>query len=127
MYFDRDTIRVLKYIRKCGKNGAEWSDILKKFEYANQGMLLIFNSDLYACAYRQNGDPVPFETMKVKEVKGIRSYCTPKGNQLLEERSFNFWKWTIPTFISLISLLISMITFWYTLYGNDVLKVMLLN
>lgn len=81
MYFDRDTIRVLKYIRKCGKNGAEWSDILKKFEYANQGMLLTFNSDLYACAYRQNGDPVPFETMKVKEVKGIRSYCTPKGNQ----------------------------------------------
>ena len=61
MYFDRDTIRVLKYIRKCGKNGAEWSDILEKFEYANQGMLLTFNSDLYACAYHQNGEPVPFD------------------------------------------------------------------
>lgn len=127
MYFDRNTIRILKYIYRCGEKGAEWSDIFKKFKYATPAMLFAFNTDLYALAYYQNKTPISPAVMQLENIKGVRSYCTPKCNQFLEERSFNFWKWTIPTFISLLSLLISIVTFWYTIYGNDVLKVTILN
>ncbi len=126
-YFDKKTLKILKYIYKCGDKGAEWSYILDNFENASIEMLLEFNTSLYATAFYKDGKPIPYATFHITSVEGIRSYCTPKGSQLLEDRIFNLWKWAIPTIISLISLLVSIITFWLTLNGNEILKVMIIN
>lgn len=35
------------------------------------------------------------------------SFATPKANEMIERKYYDFWKWMIPTFISVVALFIS--------------------
>lgn len=37
------------------------------------------------------------------------SFATPKANEMIERKCFDFWKWIIPTLISVVALLISIL------------------
>ena len=86
----------------------------------------LLNSELYIVTQDQNGDWINFDKWNKISYDSFRSFSTGKLNEIIEKRSFDFWKWVIPTVISVLALVISSISMLYALYGNDIVKVILL-
>lgn len=112
IYFDRKTLKILSYIRRRGKKGATWDKLQQKFgnDAANPYLLESLSSELYTVTKDQTGKWISFDRDWDHVIHGsFRSYCTPKGKELLERRSFDFWKFIIPTVISVVALVVSFI------------------
>lgn len=111
MTFDKKTIRILKYIRKIKISGVTWSKIQLKFgeDEANIFLLEALNKDLYLVTKDINGQWIDFSQPQLNLDSGFVSYTTPKANEMIEQMSFNFWKWMIPTLISAAALLLSIV------------------
>ena len=113
IHFDRQTLSILRYIQRSGKQGVTWETIWKKFgeEDANSLLLEVFSEELYTITKGHDEEWLAFDDRWDRHVYGdFRSFCTAKGNELLEKRSFDFWKWVIPTIISVIALVVSFIS-----------------
>lgn len=128
VYFDRKTLRILRHINSCGDKGITWEKLREKFgeDDANIFLLEDLSKEHYTVTKDQNGKWVDFSYSSGVFYSTFRSYCSPKGKQLLETRSFDFWKWIIPTIISVIALALSLISVLLSVFGSDVIKVVLL-
>lgn len=122
IYFDNNTFKILKYIKrnKCVSE----QNLIDNF--GDISFLLIdLSKEGYTIAQNENGNWYSFDTIPYHTNPQFKYYVTPKGNELIEQRKFNFWKWSIPTFISILSLVISIATLLLSVFGNDIIKVML--
>lgn len=88
-----------------------WADLRKKFgDKANIFLLEALSTEEYTVTKDHNGKPLYFDEPWDHQTYGdFRSFCSSKGNELLEVRCFNFWKWVIPTLISVAALIVSVI------------------
>ena len=64
----------------------------------------------YIVTQNEKGEWVDFDELGAHSSKDFRSYCSPRGNEFLEKRVFNFWKWIIPTIISTLALIVSVLS-----------------
>ena len=115
IYFDRKTVAVLKTIHRSGDKGVTWANLQKKYgeDIANLFLLESLSRVLYTVTKDQDGNWLDIGPKPIPYVTGdFRSFCTSKGNELLERRSFNFWKWVIPLLISVAALVVSCISLW---------------
>lgn len=126
--FDRRTLSVLRYINRRGERGARWGAIEKRFgeDTANPYLLANLSEELFTVTKNENGNWVNFDPWNMVSKHSYVSFCTPKGKKLLQDRSFDFWKWVIPTLISVLALAISAITFLLTIFGSGIVRVELL-
>lgn len=112
IHFDRKTLSILRYIYNRKNRGATWGQLKKKFgdDVANEYLLLALSKELYTCTKSPSGRWLPMQDgWGGPFLDDFCSYCTPKGNEFLERRLFDFWKWIIPTLISVAALCISCI------------------
>ncbi len=72
---------------------------------ANPILLESMSKELYTVTKDQNSKWINEWNITIYD--SFRSFCTPKGNEMLEKRLFNFWKWIIPTLISVAALIVS--------------------
>lgn len=112
IYFDKRTLAVLRCIKRSGKNGITWAELQKKFgDDADIYLLMSFTNELYISTCDSDKKWLYGKDLKSPNSDFFRSYSTPKANELIEKRLFDFWKWIIPTLISVIALVISVISF----------------
>ena len=121
VYFDKKTLSILKFIKHSGKNGVTWQTILNECKDKEVSIQLLENltREKYIVTQNECGEWVDFKTLEkqlpIHQNSHFKSFATPKGNELIDLRCFNFWKWVIPTVISIISLVISTVSFWINL------------
>lgn len=111
VYFDKTTLAVLRYIYKSRDNGVTWGDIIDRFGERGIGIFALeaLTKEGYIATQDCNGSWLTFDTLDIFRDSKFRSFTLPRGSELLETRSFNFWKWTIPTIISVVALVVSFI------------------
>ena len=116
IHFDRRTRSILRFINHRGDKGVSWGLLEKRFgeDDANAYLLESLSVELYTVTKDGTGNWIHFDD-KFSQVidSGFVSFCTPKGRELLERMSFDFWKWIIPTLISIVALVISCISLLY--------------
>ncbi|MDU6307304.1 MAG: hypothetical protein E6579_11640 [Clostridium sp.] len=107
IYFDRKTLLILWCIKRSGDNGVTWGYLRKKYgeDDANSFLLESLSKELYTVTKDQNGEWISEWNTAIYD--SFRSFCTAKGNEILEKRLFDFWKWIIPTLISVAALVVS--------------------
>jgi hypothetical protein len=111
IYFDRRTLSILWRIKRSGDKGITWGYLRKKYgeDSANPFLLESMSKEFYTVTKDQNGKWIDFDNWNKAIYDGFRSFCTSKGNELLEKRLFDFWKWIIPTIISVAALIVSVL------------------
>ena len=111
MDFDSSTIKVLRYIKRH-KDGVSIRAIKERFGIeANAFLIALFLREQLIVVMRSRDDAVsPQDPKDVLSHPEYMVYCAFRGRAILEERCFNFWKWTIPTIISVAALIVSVIS-----------------
>lgn len=110
IYFDKRTLEILRYIKKCGDKGAKWIDIQRKFkDDAPVELLMSFTKELYTETLTDTNEWIGVEGFNKPIMDDYHSFSTPKANELIEKKIFDFWKWIIPTLISVAALVVSVI------------------
>lgn len=109
IHFDRKTLGILRLINRRGDKGASWGLIMKRYSTdANIFLLESLSIEHYTVTKNESGEWIRFdEKLGPHRDAGFVSFSTPKGRELLERMTFDFWKWVIPTLISVIALAIS--------------------
>lgn len=107
--FDRDTLSVLKYIYRSGDNGVSWRCLTEEFDHADFLLLECLSKTEYTVTKDQNGQWLHPNGDWTYTDGAFRSYCSPKGNELIQRRCYDFWKWTVPVFISIAALIVSIV------------------
>lgn len=108
IYFDKKTLNLLRYINQ--HPGVSEPTIRSKFSEYGSALLISLVQEDYLLAKDDVGNWCRFDSIPYRTTESFTYYATPKGKQLIETTCFNFWKWIIPTIISIISLVISIIT-----------------
>ncbi len=112
IYFDKRTLSVLRYIQRRGERGVKFEKLRNKFGYdSNSFLLQNFIIEFYVIAQDSQGNWINKDECPPIIESDFRFYSTSKANELIETRIFNFWKWVIPTLISIVALVVSIITF----------------
>jgi len=113
IYIDKQTLRILKLVKKSKDKGITWGEIQtrvgKKDNNKCCSLLLILSMAQYIATYDQKDQLVYFDQNAMRIDPTFRSFCLSKGNELLEKRSLDFWRWSIPLFTSIAALAISII------------------
>lgn len=112
IYFDRKTLFMLWNIKRSGEKGVTWGALRKKYgeDRANPELLISLSKELYIVTKNHYENWIDFSTWDHKVFDDFRSFSTPKGNHTVEQFLFDFWKWTIPTVISVAALIVSVLT-----------------
>ena len=111
IYFDKRTIKILRYIRRCRDRGTSWGNLRRKYkESANVFLLESLSKERYIATKNEKGEWIDFKDWGGNSNQEFRSYCAPRGNEFLEKRLFNFWKWVLPTIISTLALIVSVLS-----------------
>ena len=108
IYLDKKTLKILKRIKRSKDKGISWGALRKKFgdETADPVLLSNLSKEGYTATKNEKGEWVhPDEFGIVGD--DFRSFTTSKANQIIERECFDFWKWIIPTLISVAALVIS--------------------
>lgn len=115
IYFDKRNLRLLKIIY-WHKSGITFEAISKKElhqgsadekkEQLASSIISFFNEGYIGCT---NTDKawIRFTDAIVDVTDDAKFFCTEKGNEFLEKRSYGFWKWALPTIISVLALIVS--------------------
>lgn len=108
IYMNRKTVRMLWYIR-LHKSCTE-EEILKNFGDAS-GSYPLINLCLtdYLLAIRPDNSYTNFQDGNFVTSCNYRYWLTPKGEEFLDNRFDRLWQWAIPTVISVIALLVSVL------------------
>lgn len=107
--FDRRTRRVLRRIYWSDRRGITWAELSRLYgDDASVFLLESLTKELYIVT--KCGDELvsEFGFRFVRDPESLRAFITPKGRDLLERASFDFWKFIIPLLISVVSLLVSL-------------------
>ena len=109
--FDSRTLQILKYIYHHNNNGTSWAKLQKKFgeDEANSFLLEALNKEQYLVTKDIEGQWIDFEKSQLIMDSRFVSFATPKANEIIEQKYNDFWKWIIPTFISVAALFISIL------------------
>lgn len=108
IYFDKKTLKLLRYIKRSGDKGVTWDELSIKFgDLANIFLLTSLSNELYTVTQNHEGEWVDFKEYKGVIHSNFRSFSTPKSNAMIEQMCFDFWKWIIPTLISVAALIVS--------------------
>lgn len=109
--FDKKTLGILKYIHNRSKNGVTWATLQKKFgeDDANIFLLEALNKEQYLVTKDIEGQWIDFDQPQLIMDSRFVSFATPKANEMIERKYYDFWKWMIPTVISVVALLISIL------------------
>ena len=109
--FDKRTLRILKYIHNRSKKGVTWATLQKKFgeDDANTFLLEALNKEQYLATKDIKEQWIDFDQPQLIMDSRFVSFATPKANEMIERKCYNFWKWMIPTFISVVALFISIL------------------
>ena len=112
IYFDRKTIKLLRYIR-CHKSKTLY-DIQKKFGEDADIMLIIGLCQCnYLVAIKENGKYTVFSD-KAEIIENTETFwVTPKGKKILDDRFDRLWQWSIPTIISVVALIVSILSAYF--------------
>ena len=107
--FDRRTRRILRRIYWCDKAGITWSELALLYG-DDAGLFLLEAMTLERYIITKCGDQIvtEFRSENVYNPDCLRAFITPKGRELVERVSFDFWKFVIPLLISFASLIISL-------------------
>lgn len=110
IYFDKKTIRILRYIR-WHKNSTV-DEIQRKFgESADTFLLINLCLSDYIVAVKKDGTYTNYQNKTERVIDGSeRFWVSPKGRKLLDDRFDRLWQWSVPVTISTIALIISYIT-----------------
>lgn len=114
IYFDKQRVKMLKHLYRNQKRGVSLGTLQKQFgDTADTFVLICLFQELYIVFKDENGNflnlnRTPWPTFK----PSFRVFITPRGNAFLEERCYNFWRWIIPTLISIAALIISFFSLW---------------
>lgn len=113
--FDRHTVKLLRFIRRQKNATAPQIEIQKysdkiSVEKEDIGFLLIcLTKEGYLLAIKKDGfdtfDAPPYSTTQY-----TRFWITPRGKKLLEDQFADFWRFMIPTLISVAALIISAVS-----------------
>lgn len=125
MHFDRRTLKILRYI--CRHKGVTEHQLREKFKTEDDDVsmtLILFVQEGYVVSKDGDGNWCTHNEIPFRTAYNYTYYISTKGNELIETRQFSFWRWIVPTFISLISLAISTVTLLYTIYGDKLIKVL---
>ena len=129
VYFDKKTLKLLKYIYKHPK--VSHDKLKSKFKdtinWKLEDSLADFVNDTYVTVIDKDGEPHYYFDLPYDDNLNFRYFTDSKGQEFVDSRIYNFWKWTIPIFISVLSLIISVATLLFSQFGNDVIKVLLLD
>ena len=108
IYIDKKTLKILRYIKRSKDNGVSWGTLRKKFgeETADSTLLSALSKEEYTATKNEKGEWVYPDEFKIVG-DDFRSFTLPKANQIIERECFDFWKWIIPTLISVAALIIS--------------------
>lgn len=122
IYFDKTNLKILKKIFRRREKGVTLLELKKHYEKAfnkTHKKTESFSEFIYTlCEEEYIFCTDPEKSWSVNEVSqtpwwffdtGIYR-ITEKGCELLQRRSFDFWKWMIPTIISIVSLVVSALT-----------------
>ena len=110
--FDNQTVRLIKYIRRQKNATATLTDIQLYSDKATRKkedisfLLICLVQEGYLLAI-QKGDCVRFEEKPYITSPYTRFWVTPRGRKLVEDRFSDFWRFMIPTLISVAALIIS--------------------
>lgn len=104
--FDKKTLRVLNYIHNRSKSVVTWATLQKKFgeDDANTFLLEALNKEQYLVTKDIEGQWIDFDKPQLIMDSRFVSFATPKANEMIERKYYDFWKWMIPTFISVVAL-----------------------
>ncbi len=120
IYFDKETTQLLKYI--CKHEGESEKTLRRKFGDGVSSTLILLVQDQYILAKDDDGkwhehDKLPFYSSDL-----FTYFATPKGNELIETKIFNFRKWFIPLAISIVSIMISVASLVSSQFGEQKYK-----
>lgn len=108
IYFDNEHIKVLKYIKRH-KNGVSVEKLENKFgDTANISFLINLSKEHYVLF--NNGEKWIDADYSAVVSDTMLVFATSKTNEFIEKRCYGFWRWVIPTLISVAALVISVIT-----------------
>ena len=107
IYFDKDMSKVLLYIHRRKYQGVIEHKLHSKFGEDVPNKLIALVQEDYIRCYDTNNNAISFDHSPYTTEWNFIYYSTPKGNELIETRIFNFWKWIIPTFISILALIVT--------------------
>lgn len=109
IYFDFHTLCVLLYIRMHRGKGANWADAtsffhkIRNLEFTLQDLA----REGYICVTDEKRRIISFPVDYRPTEPTFLMYSTPKGNEIIERRIFDFWKFWLPLLISIVSLVVS--------------------
>lgn len=110
--FDRKRLMILFFIHRRGKIGATWDEIRSRFDKDDANILFLESLSIegYTITQDESGKWMRFKEGDIHRDQKFRSYCTPKGNELIERRLFDFWKFVIPLLVSVLALIVSAVS-----------------
>lgn len=122
IYFDKKTIKLVRYIKRHA--GVTEGKLHKKFGDISMLLISLFQED-YVIIKNENDKYVHHAQQPYHTTDKFTYYPTSKLNQLVEEKVYNFKKWIFPLAISVASLIASVLTLLYSIYGDNIIKVLL--
>ena len=121
IYFDRKNLSVLLYIYRRRGKGVSLQTLWDRFGDDRAGIFFI--GELLADGYILVSDSSGRFLLPKEEhflwSGDFRCFCSPKGNEFLERRFFDFWKFTIPLLISILALVVSYFTLRHELQAQE--------
>lgn len=122
---NKETIRILKYIKKHGTPSE--GDIIKKFgEDGTTLQLISLCQEQYLLCQKSDGTFEEFTDIPYVTACDYRYWATPKADLLLENKSLEFWKWVLPTIISVAALIFSILSFILSAFNDSPILVKIL-
>ncbi len=116
--FDKRNLQIIKYIRKHKKDGVKWEILQKKFgrDDANIFFLEALARELFVVTKNSKGEWITFDEKDINRDSQFVAFATPKAHAMIESKNFDFFKWVIPTIISLSALITSIIALLVVIY-----------
>jgi len=123
---NKQTIKILRYIKRKGEPTAE--AIMSKFSLDTDLGLIILCKDGYLLCTKADGSFTDFNdaSKPLSSSYNCKYWATPLTDELLENKASSLLKWMVPTILAFISLVLSVITFLYTVIDKSPIQVHLL-
>lgn len=110
IYFDRTTASLLRRIYRSGSKGVLWSKLQKRFGNEYDDEFFLHLSALGYTVNKEENRVIDPGSDDLIDTSNYKAFITNMGAAFIQERSYNFWKWTIPIVISTASFVISALT-----------------
>lgn len=111
IYFDKETRKILRYIKRHPGNTLQ--KMQEKFGDSADAMTFInlCMADYLVCKHPV-GSLTAFKSPSEWKLFGEDNFwISPKGKKVLEDHFDRLWQWSIPTVISVISLVVSVLRY----------------